>query len=77
MMAAADQPKAEASDVLIFPDVDFVPPFTKDPEVIRKAIAVGYNSTEQMLPQIKDQLLALEKQQSHKQTAASPKGEMR
>ncbi len=68
MMAAADHPKAQASDVLIFPDVDFVPPFTKDPDVIRKAIAVGYHATEQVLPQLKDQLLALESDK--KQTAA-------
>jgi NTE family protein len=70
MMAAADHPKAEASDILIFPDVDFVPPFTKDPDVIKKAIAVGYHATEQVMPQLKSQLLALQNGQSTKQTAA-------
>ncbi len=77
MMAAADHPKAEASDVLIFPNVDFVPPFTKDPDIIRKAIAAGYNATEQMLPQLKDQLLALERQQGPQTAAKKLKEELR
>jgi len=69
MMAAADHPKAEASDVLIYPNVDFVPPVTKDEEIISKAIAAGYNATEQVLPQIKAALLALDKDYGAKQTA--------
>ena len=77
MMAAADHPKAEASDILIFPDVDFVPPVTKDPEIIRKAIVAGYNATEQVLPKLKEQILALEKQQNKKQTASKSKEELR
>lgn len=77
MMAAADHPKAEASDVLVFPDLDFVPPFTKDDEIIKKAIEVGYKATEQVLPQIKAELLALEKRQGARQTAAGdPKAEL-
>ncbi|MBA3859706.1 MAG: hypothetical protein C0507_22595 [Cyanobacteria bacterium PR.3.49] len=77
MMAAADHPKAEASDVLIFPDVDFVPPFTKDEDIIRKAVAVGYKAAEQVLPQIKSELLALEQRQEKKQTAAGPDEKLR
>lgn len=69
MMAAADHPNAEASDVLIFPNVDFVPPITKDEEIIRKAIAAGYSATEQVLPQIKAALLALDEDYGAKQTA--------
>lgn len=77
MMAAADHPKAEASDVLIFPDVDFVPPFTKNDEIIRKAIAVGYQAAEQVLPQIRSELLALETRQQKKQTASGPDEKLR
>jgi len=76
VMAAADHPKAEASDVLVFPDVDFVPPFTKDEDVIRKAIEVGYNATKQVLPDIRQELTALELQQK-KKTASSPMDELR
>jgi NTE family protein len=76
MMAAADHPKAEASDVLIFPDVDFVPPLTKDEDIIRKAIAAGYTATQQVLPQIRAELVALEKRQA-KQTAAKEEAEVR
>lgn len=77
MMAAADHPKAEASDVLIFPDVDFVPPLTKDEEIIHKAIAAGYDAAEQVLPQIKAELLALEKRQGNKQTAVKEESQLR
>lgn len=77
MMAAADHPKAEASDILIFPDVDFVPPVTKDDKIIHKAIAAGYNATKQVLPQIKAELLALEKRQGSKQTATKEESELR
>jgi NTE family protein len=77
MMAAADHPKAEASDVLIYPDVDFVPPFTKDEDVIRKAIQVGYNAAKQVLPEIRQELVALEQLQIRKQTASSPEDELR
>ncbi|PZM82533.1 MAG: hypothetical protein DKT66_11080 [Candidatus Melainabacteria bacterium] len=76
MMAAADHPKAEASDVLIFPDVDFVPPLTKDEDIIRKAIAAGYSATKQVLPQIRAELVALEQRQT-KQTATKEEAEVR
>ncbi|HNB24645.1 MAG TPA: hypothetical protein PKZ32_19655, partial [Candidatus Melainabacteria bacterium] len=77
MMAAADHPKAEASDVLIFPNVDFVPPLTKDEDIIHKAIAAGYDATEQVLPQIRAELLALEKRQGNKQTAVKEESQLR
>lgn len=76
MMAAADHPKAEASDVLIFPDVDFVPPLTKDEDIIRKAIAAGYSAAQQVLPQIRAELIALEIRQT-KQTATKEEAEVR
>lgn len=79
MMAAADHPKAEAADILIYPNVDFIPPVTKDKELIERAIEVGYKAAEQMVPQIKAEILASEKRIENQRTAATPsvKGEVR
>jgi len=58
MMAAADRPKAASSDVLIFPDTDFMPIITKDPELIHRAIAAGRRAADSVIPQIRQELLA-------------------
>lgn len=79
MMAAADHPKAEAADILIYPNVDFIPAITKDRELIERAIAVGYRAAEQMVPQIKAEILASERKIESQRTAVTPsvKGEIR
>ncbi len=58
MMAAADHPKATSSDILIYPNVDYMPALTKDADLIRKAIAAGEKAADAVIPQITNELVA-------------------
>jgi NTE family protein len=58
MLAAADHKKANDADVLIYPNVDFVPAITKDPNVIKKAVAAGDKACDKVLAKIERQLAA-------------------
>jgi NTE family protein len=58
MMAAADHPKAASSDVLVYPDTDFMPVITKDPELIRRAVEAGRRAADFVIPEIRQELLA-------------------
>jgi NTE family protein len=61
MIAAADHRQASESDVLIYPNVDFVPGVTKDPAVLKKAITAGEDAANQVISKIESKLAAHEK----------------
>lgn len=63
MMAAADHPKATSSDILIYPNVDFMPALTKDKSLIKKAIAAGEKAADAAIPEITNELVAAKQQQ--------------
>lgn len=64
MMASSDKMQARSSDVLIYPDVDFVPTITKDPEILRRGISAGQKAADSVAERIATELLAL--RQNHK-----------
>ncbi|CAN5223080.1 hypothetical protein BH11CYA1_BH11CYA1_37060 [soil metagenome] len=61
MLANADKQQAHASDILIYPDVDFVPGMTKDREILKRGIAAGQKAADTVAGRIKAELLALDR----------------
>ncbi len=61
VMASSDRQQAKNTDILIYPDVDFVPGLTQDPEVLKKGVIAGEKAAELMYPKIKQALAAEEK----------------
>ncbi len=61
MLANADKQQAHASDILIYPDVDFVPGMTKDREILKRGIAAGQKAADTVTSRIKAELLALDR----------------
>jgi NTE family protein len=59
MLASSDKAQTKASDVLIFPNVDFVPSLTKDPKIIRKAIEEGERAADSVALKIQSDLMAI------------------
>jgi len=52
MLASSDKRQSGASDVLIYPDVDFLPVITKNRALIRRAIAAGEKAADSVIPKI-------------------------
>jgi len=73
MIAAADHRQAGETDVLIYPNVDFVPAVTKDPAILKKAITAGEDAANQVISKIESKLAANEKSvdKHHKQLTLS------
>jgi NTE family protein len=61
MLANADKQQAHASDILIYPDVDFVPGMTKDRDILKRGIAAGQKAADTVASRIKSELLALDR----------------
>ncbi|MFA6210412.1 MAG: patatin-like phospholipase family protein [Candidatus Obscuribacterales bacterium] len=61
MLANADKQQAHASDILIYPDVDFVPGLTKDRDILKRGIAAGQKAADTVAVRIKAELLALDR----------------
>lgn len=59
MMASSDKMQTLSSDTLIYPDVDFIPAFTKDPEILRRGIAAGQTAADSVAARIISELVAL------------------
>ncbi len=72
MLANADKQQAHASDILIYPDVDFVPGLTKDKEILRRGIEVGQRAADSVAPKVRAQLLALDKSQGRREVVEIP-----
>lgn len=60
MMASSDKMQARSSDILIYPDVDFVPWFTKDPAILKRGITAGQKAADSVTERIASELLAVE-----------------
>lgn len=61
MLANADKQQAHASDILIYPDVDFVPGLTRDADVIKRGIAAGQKAADTVIGRVRAELLALDR----------------
>ncbi len=72
MLANADKQQAHASDILIYPDVDFVPGLTKDKAILRRAIDVGQKAADSVAPKVRAQLLALDKSHGRRAVVEIP-----
>src|ERR1700733_12334762 len=59
MMASADKMQARESDILIYPNVDFMPWITRDPEMLKRGIAAGEEAGNAVAAQIESQLAAV------------------
>lgn len=71
MMASSDNMQTRSSDILIYPDVDFLPWVTKDKEIIRRGIEAGQKATDSVIPRITEELLALSKSPKDNKAKAS------
>jgi len=71
VLASSDKRLTDSTDILIYPDVDFVPGLTKDPEVLKKCIAAGKKAADAVLPKIEQALLAQEKARAAVRTSQS------
>jgi NTE family protein len=69
MMASADKMQARTSDVLVYPNVDFMPWITKDPEMLKRGIAAGQEAGDAVAAKIKTELAAVAE---HKNTKMVP-----
>lgn len=58
VLASSDKQQTRASDVLIYPNVDFVPWVTKDPEIIKRGIAAGHKAADSVAARIVQQIAA-------------------
>ncbi|MBX9721782.1 MAG: patatin-like phospholipase family protein, partial [Candidatus Obscuribacterales bacterium] len=52
MMAANDKEQAKNSDILIYPNVDFIPLVTRDRSLLEKGIAAGESAADKLIPSI-------------------------
>jgi len=71
MMASSDKMQTRSSDTLIYPDVDFVPTITKDPEILRRGIAAGQKAADSVAARIKGELLVLQRKSTNQTSKAS------
>jgi NTE family protein len=60
VMASSDRQQAKNTDILIYPDVDFVPGLTQDPVLLKKGILAGEKAADIMAPKIEAALIAEE-----------------
>jgi len=58
MLASSDQMQTRSSDILIYPDVDFIPEITKDPDILRRGITAGQEAADSVAANIACQVLA-------------------
>jgi NTE family protein len=78
MLASSDKMQIKTSDILIYPDVDFIPDITKDPELLKRGIAAGQKATDSVAERIAGDVLAVKR--SHevpKQQATRTSGEVK
>jgi NTE family protein len=60
VMASSDRQQAKNTDLLIYPDVDFVPGLTQDPVLLKRGILAGEKAADIMAPKIEAALIAEE-----------------
>jgi len=58
VMASSDRQQARSTDILIYPDVDFIPLLTQDPALLKKGVLAGEKAADLMLPKIQQALIA-------------------
>lgn len=61
MMASSDKMQTRSSDVLIYPNVDFLDGLAKDPALLKRAIAAGGEAADAVVPRIITDVLAIGK----------------
>ncbi len=61
VMASTDKMQARSSDVLIYPDVDFVPALTKDSEILKRGITAGEKAADSVALGISAEILKVRK----------------
>jgi NTE family protein len=61
VMASSDKQQAKSSDILIYPNVDFVPGLTQDSALLKRGIHAGQEAADAMCPQIQTALIAEQK----------------
>jgi len=59
MMASSDKMQTRSSDILIYPDVDYIPWMTKDRELMKRGIAAGQKAADSVAGQIESELVAV------------------
>lgn len=57
MLAASDMRQAYSSDILIYPNTDYVPLWTENPALIRRGIAEGEREADRLAPKIYQMLV--------------------
>jgi NTE family protein len=72
VMAASDKQQAKSTDILIYPDVDFCPGFTKDSAILKRTVEAGERAAEAILPKI-DQALAMREEDRASQVVEAVK----
>ncbi len=75
MLASSDKMQARSSDFLIYPDADFVPLITKDPDILRRSIAAGQKAADSVAARIASELLAV-RQGTKAATSQAPSAEV-
>ncbi len=61
VMASADRQQVKRTDILIYPDVDFIPGLTQDPQLLKRGVLAGEKAADLMLPKIQQALIGQEK----------------
>jgi len=69
VMASSDRQQAKSTDILIYPNVDFVPGLTQDRAILKKGILAGEQAADLMYPKIEAALLAEDKARGSLQTS--------
>lgn len=65
MMASSDKMQTRSSDVLIYPNVDFLPGLAKDPLLLKRAITAGQEAGDAVASRIATDVLAIGGEQGH------------
>lgn len=61
VMASSDRQQAKSTDILIYPNVDFVPGLTQDPELLKRGVRAGEKAADLIYPKIKQALVSSDK----------------
>ncbi|MBI5174004.1 MAG: patatin-like phospholipase family protein [Candidatus Melainabacteria bacterium] len=75
MLASSDKMQAGTSDILIYPDVDFVPSLTKDTSIIKRGIDAGELAADSVIKKIATEILALSKKRETSSESAEKTGQ--
>ncbi len=62
MMASSDQMQTRSSDILIYPNVDFIPWITKDPKILKRGIEAGQRAADSVAARIVREIVASDQQ---------------